>query len=78
MSTPIGLITPIVRDADKKGLKEISVEMKDLAKRAREKKLKIDEFVVCFNLLFRVLFKGWYIYDFESWDDESNKFLSHH
>ncbi|MAK64370.1 MAG: pyruvate dehydrogenase complex dihydrolipoamide acetyltransferase, partial [Maricaulis sp.] len=35
-----GLITPIVKDADQKGLVEISREMKDLAARAREKKLK--------------------------------------
>ena len=34
-----GLITPVVRDAEKKGLAEISAEMKDLATRARERKL---------------------------------------
>ncbi len=39
-----GLITPIVRDADQKGLVEISVEMKTLAARARERKLKPEEF----------------------------------
>ncbi|WP_300541686.1 pyruvate dehydrogenase complex dihydrolipoamide acetyltransferase [Maricaulis sp.] len=39
-----GLITPIVKDADRKGLVEISREMKDLAARAREKKLKPEEF----------------------------------
>ena len=39
-----GLITPIVKDADQKGLVEISREMKDLAARAREKKLKPEEF----------------------------------
>jgi len=39
-----GLITPIVKDADLKGLVEISREMKDLAARAREKKLKPEEF----------------------------------
>ena len=31
-----GLITPVIRDAEKKGLAEISIEMKDLASRARE------------------------------------------
>ncbi|MEM7460512.1 MAG: 2-oxo acid dehydrogenase subunit E2, partial [Pseudomonadota bacterium] len=35
-----GLITPVIRDAEKKGLAEISIEMKDLASRARERKLK--------------------------------------
>lgn len=39
-----GLITPIVRRADQKGLATISNEMKDLAKRAREGKLKPEEF----------------------------------
>jgi pyruvate dehydrogenase E2 component (dihydrolipoamide acetyltransferase) len=39
-----GLITPVVRDADRKGVAEISVEVKELAKRARERKLKPDEY----------------------------------
>ncbi|MEK0081544.1 pyruvate dehydrogenase complex dihydrolipoamide acetyltransferase [Benzoatithermus flavus] len=39
-----GLITPIVRKADQKGLSTISNEMKDLAKRAKEGKLKPEEF----------------------------------
>jgi len=39
-----GLITPIIRDADAKGLVQISKEMKDLASRARERKLKPEEF----------------------------------
>jgi pyruvate dehydrogenase E2 component (dihydrolipoamide acetyltransferase) len=39
-----GLITPIVRKADQKGLATISREMKDLAGRAREGKLKPEEF----------------------------------
>ena len=39
-----GLITPIVRAADNKGLSTISVEMKDLAGRARTRKLKPQEY----------------------------------
>jgi pyruvate dehydrogenase E2 component (dihydrolipoamide acetyltransferase) len=39
-----GLITPIVRKADQKGLAQISNEMKDLAARARAGKLKPEEF----------------------------------
>lgn len=39
-----GLITPIVRHADRKGLASISNEMKDLAARAKSGKLKPDEF----------------------------------
>ncbi|MHA7858440.1 MAG: pyruvate dehydrogenase complex dihydrolipoamide acetyltransferase [Henriciella sp.] len=40
-----GLITPVIRDAEKKGLAEISIEMKDLAGRARERKLKPHEYM---------------------------------
>ena len=39
-----GLITPIVRAAETKGLARIATEMKDLAERARTKKLKPEEF----------------------------------
>jgi pyruvate dehydrogenase E2 component (dihydrolipoamide acetyltransferase) len=44
VSIPGGLITPIVRKAETKGLAQISTEMKDYAKRARDKKLKPDEY----------------------------------
>jgi len=40
-----GLITPIVRKADQKGLVAISNEMKDLAARAKAGKLKPEEFL---------------------------------
>ena len=40
-----GLITPVVRNADRKHVVEISREVKDLAARAREKKLKPEEFM---------------------------------
>ncbi len=39
-----GLITPIIRAAETKGLAQIAVEAKDLAARARDKKLKPEEF----------------------------------
>ena len=39
-----GLVTPVVRNANKKSLKEISDAVKDLASRARGKKLKPDEY----------------------------------
>jgi len=39
-----GLITPIVRGAENKGLSTISSEMKDLAGRARDRKLKPQEY----------------------------------
>merc|ERR1719384_1436190 len=44
VATPTGLITPIIKDADKKSLSEISAEMKDLAVRAKENKLMPEEF----------------------------------
>ncbi len=39
-----GLVTPVIRNAHKLSLKEISATVKDLAKRARDKKLKPEEF----------------------------------
>ena len=44
VSIPDGLITPIIRKADIKGLAAISAEMKDLAARAKSGKLKPEEF----------------------------------
>ncbi|MGI9508347.1 MAG: pyruvate dehydrogenase complex dihydrolipoamide acetyltransferase [Geminicoccaceae bacterium] len=44
VAIPDGLITPIIRQADKKGLGQISEEMKDLAARAKDGKLKPEEF----------------------------------
>ncbi len=37
--TPNGLMVPVIKDADKKGLFEIAAEMNDLAKKARDGKL---------------------------------------
>ncbi|GAA0636362.1 pyruvate dehydrogenase complex dihydrolipoamide acetyltransferase [Brevundimonas lenta] len=39
-----GLITPIIRKAELKSLSQIATESKDLAKRARDRKLKPEEF----------------------------------
>ena len=44
VSIPGGLITPIIRHADEKTLSAISNEMKDLAARARNRKLKPEEY----------------------------------
>ena len=38
--TPNGLVVPVIKDADKKGLVQIASEMAELAKQAREGKLK--------------------------------------
>ncbi len=45
VSIPDGLITPVVRNADRKSVVEISREVRDLAARARDKKLKPEEFM---------------------------------
>ena len=39
-----GLITPVIRDADRKGVAEIAREVRELAGRARAKKLKPEEY----------------------------------
>ncbi|MEO5938536.1 MAG: pyruvate dehydrogenase complex dihydrolipoamide acetyltransferase [Sphingomonas sp.] len=44
VSTPSGLITPIIANANGKGVAAISTEMKDLATRARDNKLKPEEY----------------------------------
>lgn len=44
VATEAGLITPIIKNADRKGLLEINASMKDLAGRARKNKLKLDEY----------------------------------
>jgi pyruvate dehydrogenase E2 component (dihydrolipoamide acetyltransferase) len=44
VATERGLITPIIRNADMKGVAQISIEMKDLASRAKTGKLKLEEF----------------------------------
>ena len=44
VATPAGLITPIIKAAETKGLAVISNEMKDLAVRARDGKLKPEEY----------------------------------
>jgi pyruvate dehydrogenase E2 component (dihydrolipoamide acetyltransferase) len=44
VATESGLITPIIKDAEDQSLRDISTSMKDLAKRAREGKLKPVEY----------------------------------
>ncbi|MCI0653146.1 MAG: dihydrolipoyllysine-residue acetyltransferase [Methylococcaceae bacterium] len=43
VDTPEGLVVPVVRHVDKKGLAELATELGELSARAREKKLKPDE-----------------------------------
>lgn len=44
VALPDGLITPVVRHADRKGVGQIAQEVKALAARARERKLKPEEY----------------------------------
>lgn len=44
VAVPDGLITPVIRDAQAKGLGQISAEVRELAARAREKKLQPHEY----------------------------------
>jgi pyruvate dehydrogenase E2 component (dihydrolipoamide acetyltransferase) len=44
VATPNGLITPVIKNADQKGLAAISNEVRQLAARAREGKLKPEEY----------------------------------
>jgi pyruvate dehydrogenase E2 component (dihydrolipoamide acetyltransferase) len=43
VDTPDGLIVPVIKNADKKSVKELAVEMADLGSKAREGKLKADD-----------------------------------
>jgi len=43
VSVEDGLITPVLKDADTKGLRQISAEIRDLATRAKARKLTADE-----------------------------------
>ncbi|KAG0202526.1 hypothetical protein BGX33_009669 [Mortierella sp. NVP41] len=44
VATPTGLITPIVKGADSRGLQSISLTVKELADRAKKNKLKPEEY----------------------------------
>jgi pyruvate dehydrogenase E2 component (dihydrolipoamide acetyltransferase) len=43
VDTEAGLIVPVIRDADKKNLLELSRELEDLARKARERKVSVEE-----------------------------------
>lgn len=43
VSVDEGLMTPVIRDADRKGVAQIAEEVRDLANRARDKKLQLEE-----------------------------------
>ena len=43
VDTPAGLVVPVIRDVDRKGILDLAAELGDLSSRARERKLKPDE-----------------------------------
>ena len=43
VDTPAGLVVPVIRDADKKSVSELTLELAELAKKANERKLKVDD-----------------------------------
>lgn len=43
VDTPGGLLVPVIRNPDRKGLVEIAAELAELSRRARERKLSLDE-----------------------------------
>lgn len=51
VETPNGLVVPVIRDADKKSVAEIAQEMGELAKKARDKKLSMNDMSgACFTI----------------------------
>ena len=43
VDTPNGLVVPVVRDADRKGLFELAEEIQELGERARDRKLRLED-----------------------------------
>lgn len=51
VDTPNGLVVPVIRDVDKKGFKEIAIEMAELSQKARDGKLKSTDMQgACFTI----------------------------
>ena len=43
VDTPVGLVVPVIKDADKKSISELATDIQQLATKARERKLKPDD-----------------------------------
>jgi pyruvate dehydrogenase E2 component (dihydrolipoamide acetyltransferase) len=51
VDTPNGLVVPVIKDADKKGFKEIAIELAELSTKARDGKLKSTDMQgACFTI----------------------------
>ncbi|MCL4113508.1 UNVERIFIED_CONTAM: hypothetical protein GTU68_033663 [Idotea baltica] len=43
VDTPNGLVVPVIRDCDQKSVLQVAADLNDVAKRARDRKLKVEE-----------------------------------
>lgn len=51
VDTPNGLVVPVIKDVDKKGLKELSIEIAEISAKARDGKLKVEDMQgACFTI----------------------------
>lgn len=51
VNSPVGLVVPVIRDVDKKGIYQIALEAQEMATLARERKLKVEQMKGgCFTL----------------------------
>ncbi|WP_044414960.1 dihydrolipoyllysine-residue acetyltransferase [Halarcobacter anaerophilus] len=51
VDTPNGLVVPVIKDVDKKGFKELALELKEVSTKAREGKLKAQDMQgACFTI----------------------------
>jgi len=51
VDTPNGLVVPVIKNVDKKGFKEIAIEMAEISAKARDGKLKVEDVTgACFTI----------------------------
>ena len=67
VDTDAGLIVPVIRDADKKDLLQLSRELEDLARKARERKVSGEELKG--GKLTEAVKKGWNVVTNKATDD---------
>ena len=51
VDTPIGVVVPVIKDVDKKGIEQLSIELKEISLKARDGKLKLEDIQgACFTI----------------------------
>jgi pyruvate dehydrogenase E2 component (dihydrolipoamide acetyltransferase) len=51
VDTPNGLVVPVIKDVDKKGIEQLSIELKEISLKARDGKLKLEDIQgACFTI----------------------------